>query len=448
MLKSNITVKLLGTLTACVLLISSCKNDNVENYESLTTRKYDGELATVWMDQYRELVKSTAGYTPPVAARAFGYAGLTMYESAVHGMPGYQSLTGKLASFSAMPQPNSGEVYHWGLVVNRAMGVLANNLFVTAPTASHLQIDSVENVFRQKFSPYVNEEILNRSESLGEAIAKSVFEYSKSDFGHEGYKNNFPVFNYPTNPGDWKPTPPAFQKALQPYWGKNRTFVPGITQFVRPVAPQTYSTDENSRFYAQALEVYTVGKSLTPAESAIAHYWSDDPGLPGTPPGHMVGITAGVLRTSQSNLARSAEAFCRVGLALSDAFVCCWDCKYEYNLLRPVTYIQENIDANWLPELVTPPFPEYVSGHSVQSGAWAQVMSDFFGYNYPFLDEVHKNRTDIDGAPRAFNNFFEAANQAADSRLYGGIHYRDGIVVGVEMGKLVGKKVSALNFKK
>ncbi len=181
--------------------------------------------------------------------------------------------------------------------------------------------------------------------------------------------------------------------------------------------------------------------NLTQEERTIAFYWSDDPGDPGTPPGHSISIATQVLQMEKASLALAAETYCKVGIAVSDAFVSCWRCKYHFNLLRPITYIRENIDVSWSTVLSTPPFPEYTSGHSVQSGATAQVLSDLFGYNYHFTDRTHEHRTDIDGSPRSYDSFFDMADEAAISRLYGGIHYRDAIEIGVEQGIKIGQAV-------
>jgi hypothetical protein len=120
----------------------------------------------------------------------------------------------------------------------------------------------------------------------------------------------------------------------------------------------------------------TPARNLTPEQDTIARFWSDDPGQTATPPGHSISIATQMLRTEDSSLATAAEAYAKVGLAVCDAFIACWYEKYVYNLLRPVTYIQRLVDPAWLSVLVTPPFPEYTSGHSVQSGAAFPVLSD------------------------------------------------------------------------
>jgi hypothetical protein len=154
-----------------------------------------------------------------------------------------------------------------------------------------------------------------------------------------------------------------------------------------------------------------------------------------------------VIRNEKSDLAMAAVTFAKLGIAVNDAFISCWNGKYFFNLIRPITYVHRYIDDTWVIPLETPPFPEYTSGHSVQSGAAAQVLTDIFGDNYAFTDNMHLSRGDIDGSPRSFKSFYAFANEAAISRLYGGIHFRTGIEVGVDQGKKIGKNIRKIKFK-
>ncbi|MGH2673816.1 MAG: vanadium-dependent haloperoxidase [Actinomycetota bacterium] len=245
----------------------------------------------------------------------------------------------------------------------------------------------------------------------------AIFEWSTSDGGHEGYLRNFPPdYVPPEGPGLWVPTPPDFLPALQPFWGSNRTCVLASGAACPPGDHTPYSEDPSSAFFLEALEVFETVNHLTPEQDTIARFWSDDPGTTSTPPGHSVSMTTQVLREVGVGLDVAAEAYARVGLAVGDAFIACWNVKYRYNLLRPVTYIQRRIDPTWSSLLRTPPFPEYTSGHSIQSGAWAQVMTDLFG-TMAFTDHTNDDRG---FEPRSFSSFFEAAREAAISRLYGG----------------------------
>jgi hypothetical protein len=169
----------------------------------------------------------------------------------------------------------------------------------------------------------------------------------------------------------------------------------------------------------------------------IALFWTDNPGQTGTPPGHWIAVIGQVARAERLSLDVAAEAYARAGMAVADGFISCWATKYRYNLLRPITYIRDVIDADWTPPLPTPPFAEYTSGHSVQSGAVATVLDDLFG-GLTFTDDTHASL----GLPaRTFTSFEEAAAEAAISRLYGGIHYRAAIEKGIDQGRCIGETI-------
>jgi hypothetical protein len=199
-----------------------------------------------------------------------------------------------------------------------------------------------------------------------------------------------------------------------------------------------FSTDPGADFYKAGLEVYDAGRGLTTEQKTIADYWSDGPALTGTPPGHWFAIVSQIARNDGLSLARAAEAYARVGIAVHDAFIACWNAKYTSNLQRPVTYINRNIDASWRPYIVTPNFPTYASGHSTQSGAAASVLTDMFGVK-GFTDTTHTDHGLVPSQqPRKFSSFVQAASEAAISRLYGGIHYSFDNNDGLNCGQCIG----------
>lgn len=431
---------------------TSCKKDDASSSESApvpTVSQLSGDIANRWFDLSLQMTRSTPGFSPPVSARTFGYLGLTLYESCVHGMPGYGSLQGRLNGLSAgtFPSRPVGPI-HYGLAANRAMSVALLAFYKSTSLTNVEQLLALERSIREELSEGLSEEVTQNSVAYGDAVGGAVFAFAQTD-GQEGAMfRNFPsTFVLPVFEGAWKPTPPAFQpRPLQPYWGSVRTFL-AQNAAVLPSQHPAYSTDPGSVFYAQSEEVYTTGKNLSSEQKQIALFWSDDPVTTATPPGHSISILRQVLGQEKSNLATAAEAYARLGMAQHDAFVACWKCKYQYNLMRPITYIRAHMDASWNTLLATPPFPEYTSGHSVQSAAMAEVMSSIFGENYAFTDRTHEGRTDVDGTPRAFASFRAAAQEAALSRLYGGIHYRFGIDEGLAMGEKIGRNIMALNFK-
>jgi PAP2 superfamily len=405
---------------------------------------FDAEVATTWLDLSLELVRGTAGFTPPVASRAFAFVGVTLYEALLPGMPGNRSLSGLVNELPRLSGAGHNSEYHWPAVANSALAAIHTSLFPTAPGSGQAAMDGLEARFAEEFRGSLPRGVFNRSVDRGREVADAVFDWSKRDGGHEGYLMNFPTeYAPPVGPGLWTPTPPGFLRALQPFWGSNRPCVLASGAVPSPGDHTPYSEARPSAFFAEAMEVYETVNDLTPEQRTIALYWSDDPGATATPPGHSISMTTQVLRDRGVGLDVAAEAYARVGLAVGDAFVSCWNAKYRYNLLRPITYIRNLVDATWNTLLITPPFPEYTSGHSVQSGAWAQVMTDLFGA-VSFTDHTHDSRG---LTPRSFGSFFEAAQEAAISRLYGGIHFRPAIERGVEQGVGVGRAVSALPLR-
>jgi PAP2 superfamily protein len=399
---------------------------------------YDAEVPTAWSDLTLVLVRTTPGFSPPVASRAFGYAGVALYEAIAPGITKKRSFAGVLNGLTRAPGPADSS-YHWPTVANSALATILRLLFPTTPSANMSAIDALERSFGQAQS-VLPPGIHKRSVSRGADVARRVFEWSKADGAHEAFRNNFPAYTPPTGPGLWSPTPPAFLSALQPYWGNNRPFVLSSGETCTPGPPPAYSESASSAFYAEAHECYQVTSNLTAEQQAIARFWSDDPGQTATPPGHSISILTQVARGLDLTLDGAAEAYAKVGIAVADAFIACWWTKYRDNLLRPVTYIKKVIDPGWTPLLVTPPFPEYTSGHSVQSAAAAHVLTTLFG-QLAFTDHTHDAR----GLPaRSFSSFMAAAEEAATSRLYGGIHFQAAIERGLEQGVCVGEQVTAL----
>ncbi|MCC3154261.1 vanadium-dependent haloperoxidase [Hymenobacter sp. BT770] len=435
------------SILAVTLLFSACSPDPDPLMDpkpaSPLTESYSSDVATKWADVELRLIKNGTGFSPPVAARALGYSGVTLYEAVVPGMPEYQSLAGQLTSLGALPQPEAGQLYNWNVSANAAEAFIIKNLFGNATAAQRATIDSLETALNQ---PYYTAAEFDRSVKFGQQVAQAVFDWSKTDGGHQGYLNNqSSSYVPPVGVGLWVQTSPgAAGMALQPNWGNNRRFVPANAALPMPGLAYTYSKQPGSAYYAQALEVYNTSRSLTAGQRVISAYWADA-GKTITPPGHMVSITSIVLRDRKATLATASEAYARVGVAVADAFMGCWKCKYVYNWERPVTAIRAMIDPTWNPDWETPPFPEFVSGHATQSAATAQVLSDMFGAQTPFTDYTHQTRGP-GFEPRSFANFAAFADEAAMSRLYGGIHFRNGNEVGLSEGVKVGRNVSALRF--
>jgi hypothetical protein len=395
---------------------------------------------TITSDFSLKLVKETVGFTPPVASRAFGYMGLALYEAVSPGMPDHISTQGKLFGLDYVTQPIPGTVYHWPTVANNALSGIMDSLFRTMTVENRDSLNAIRIYTTRCLNLNCLPQVFQDSKSFGESIAKDILDYSRLDGGHNAFSENFPSgYIPPMGEAYWVPF--GNQVCMQPYWGSHRPFIQAdTTHETTSPPPPPFSTDPGSAFYTYANQVYTTGLSLSAEQQTIADYWADGGGSI-TPPGHSISILRNILVSEHSDLEEAAIAYSKLGIALSDAFLACWKTKYIYNLCRPVTFIQAHIDSTWLPRIGTPPFPEYCSGHSAQSGAMAEVMTNLFGDHYVFTDNTHGTNF---GGPRVFNSFEEAAAEAAISRLYGGIHYEFGNNAGLDLGKIVGNNVNAL----
>jgi hypothetical protein len=255
------------------------------------------------------------------------------------------------------------------------------------------------------------------------------------------------------NDSTWYPTPPSYMEAVEPNWRIIRPMIiDSPDQFIPPQLTP-FSKDTGSAFYRLALEVYTISKD-TGAQSfherTIAGFWDCNPfaiqtsghmmiGLKKmSPGGHWMDITGNAAAVAGLGFNKTVEAETLVAVTLMDAFISCWDEKYRSNRIRPETYIDRYIDPRWQPYLQTPPFPEYTSGHSVISTAAAEVLTYLFGDRIDYTDNAEEL---FDIKPRTFHSFREAAAEAAISRMYGGIHYRDAVVNGQVEGKALGGSI-------
>lgn len=436
----------------CLVLMLSCLFTAPAQVIASPTIDDEALVATAWFTFYGQLIQSTEGFTPPVAARAIGYAGVTLYEAVVWGQPDYQSLVGQLNGLTTLPKPVAGQPYHWPLVANSALATITRVLFRNTSTENKAAIALLESQLSTLYQPAAEPATVARSVHYGQALAAAVAGWAMTDGGHEGQLHNFiPDYKAVNVPGAWVPTAPAFLTTpLQPHWGKNRPFVLHLEQACVAKPPLPYSEAVDSPFYRQAEEVYNTVRLLTPEQRMIALYWSDDAGRTVTPPGHVLSIATQVLQTERASLALAAETYAKVGMAVTDAFIGCWQTKYQYNRVRPISYIQLLIDPLWntptvTDPVITPPFPEYTSGHSVQSAAVAEVLTDLFGSQVAFTDHTNDRRGFL---PRTYPSFWAMANEAAMSRLYGGIHYRDAIEQGLAQGRCIGQQILAVQFKK
>lgn len=406
------------------------------------------EVMSNWYKLILELVRHTPTYSPPVAARSFGYLGVVAYEATASGDAALTTLAGQVNGLTPLPAREGGAEYDEGAVMEAALTASVEYFFSnTGPTGQRAKAAMAKQL-GAKAAEGVDPAVLERSRAYGQAVADHIIAWSETDGGAKIENMGFPYsYDAPKGPGLWVPTSLIVQQQmpLLPEWGKVRPFaMPDGASCDLPPPPE-YSEDPASVFYKEAKEVYDTSKSLTDEQKLIARFWSDDPMLTWTPTGHWIYLAMQLLDEDGADAARRAEVLARLGMATADAFIGCWQTKYEYNLLRPVTYIRKVIDPKWETLLITPPFPEYPSGHSTQSGAAAAVMNEMFGTDRAFDDAAHE---DEGMAARHFANFDAAAEEAALSRLYGGIHFRAAIERGLDQGRCIATHVTALRMGK
>jgi hypothetical protein len=311
--------------------------------------------------------------------------------------------------------------------------------------------DFVYKTFKEK----LDEATYQRSIAFGDSIAKIVLARARDD----GYllSRGKPKYLGSKEPGKWRPTPPDYLDGVEWCWNTMKTMVlDSASQFMPPRPPQ-FSTDSGSFFYKNAKEVYTINKNLTEGQKLIARYWDDNPFVIEhsghlmfgtkkiTPGGHWMGIAAIAAKQTKADPVQIAKGYAMTAIALYDAFIACWDEKYRSSVVRPVTYINEHLDKNFVPFLQTPPFPEYTSGHSAITASTSTVLAYIYGNNFSFQDTSDLRYI---GMQRHFNSFQEAAAEASISRVYGGIHYRTGVEAGAEQGKKVGAFIIEKILKK
>lgn len=297
---------------------------------------------------------------------------------------------------------------------------------------------------KKKISP----QKIKSTSDLVDSVLVQVMKYVAVD----GFSKLSGYRRFTPKKGDayWQPTAPGFMAPIEPYWHTLRMFILDSCSQFTGGPPDVYDTLDNSGFYKQMKEVYEIKNNLTKEQADIAMFWDCNPfalqqvghlefGLKKiSPGGHWIGITGIASKKQKLSLGKTAYAHALLSLGMCDAFVSCWNNKYKFNRVRPVTAIQKLLDREWAPLLQTPPFPEYTSGHSVISTASATILTHLFGDNFSFTDDSEKEF----GLPeRKFDSFKQACNEAAISRLYGGIHFRDAIDNGIKEGEQIGNFV-------
>jgi len=431
--------KLTSLTIGLLLVLSSCGSEH--NQEALDMY-FENSLANYNRELTGVIVADI--FTPPVASRIYTYPNIAAYEGIRFMDASRPSLAGQLNGLENLPQPDTGKSYYYPLVSIVAFTSVAKSLVYDME-----RVEKMQNQLLQEVQDIgIDKAIYNNSISYGNTLAQEILNWASKD----GYlrRTAMPRYSVNDDPGRWRPTPPDYMDAIEPHWNSLRPFVlDSVSQF-DPGLPTPFDIDEESQFFLEAREVYQTVLDLDPEQLEIAKFWDCNPNISHTkghvmyfqqqisPGGHWIHITAQVLEEQHEDPVKAAATMAQVSITLADAFISCWDQKYKSSLTRPETFINNYIDPDWNPILQTPAFPEHTSGHSVASASAATVLTHLYGENYAFIDSTEVPY----GLPkRSYTSFLQASQEAAISRLYGGIHYKPAIDKGVEQGKDVGRFV-------
>ena len=415
-----------------MLMLTAC-HKNYPGYPG--PLKSDSKLLTGWIGLHLQLIRNTTGVTHIAYSRHFSYTGVALYESLVGGMPGYKSIALKLNGNLVVPvEPKGVKIFH-PASANAAIATMLR-FFYNTNVNNVEAVDSLEQAYFTAFEETVGGKFdLDASVEYGKSIAASVIEWSKQDGASQANTAYTPL-----GEGYWEPTPNGFAGANMPGWGNNRLLVAGSNTGAMPGGLIPFSKEPGSGFYQMVKEVLDVSKVLTTDQKAIALFWDDAPnGQYVSVFGHWFSVLKQVLEKEKTSLPDGAVAYLRLGVAMNDATISCWQAKYQYHTIRPVTYIRKYMgETEWSSLISTPPHPEYVSAHSTISASGVYALESVFGNNYSFSDHTYDG---IGMSTRSFNSFDHAAKEAGQSRFYAGIHYQPSIEAGYTQGRKVGANV-------
>ncbi|HMG15931.1 MAG TPA: vanadium-dependent haloperoxidase [Saprospiraceae bacterium] len=430
-------------------LISSCRKDEVP--VSSVNRVKDIASTDVINDWNTAISKVEFGYgeyRPCPIATVLAYTGLANYETAIPGMPDYLSLATNYPGLS-LPNFNKNQEINWPIAINASTAYMYKQFFPKDVS----KLATTETALLTKYSANVSKAIIDASTAWGQSVATAVYNYSKSDIvTFDGYLNLYPAYTVKTGDGYWVPTPPDFTVGKFPQWGKGRTFA--ISEADKQIpAPIPYSTDKNSLYYGQAIETYNRSINGNDEDKWIAEFWSDDLSkISFSPVPRWMLIASQAYIVSSCNLEKAVVTNTKLGLALNDAAIACWDQKYKWQVERPVTFIRKFIDPNYKTFLtangVTPNFPTYPSGHGTFGSAAAEVLTYELGSDFAMTDRCHEGETAFNGTPRSFFNFYDMAYENAESRIPLGVHFRMDAKEALSLGYRIGRKVNELPFGK
>ena len=424
------------SISLAIVALVACNNN--KDYTKFTN---DPVLYSKTVKKLNDVVLFN-NFPPMIASRNYAYANIAAYECVAAGDTNFQSLSGQVRDLPPMPKPQAQPLDY---KMAALLAFLKVGNAVTFPEG--VLMDYYEELKTRADDVGMPSDVLKNSIAFSDTISAVIMKWSKGD--NYAQTRSAEKFTVTTEEGRWVPTPPAYAQALEPHWCDIRPLVLDSAAACRPpLIPKYDVLNKDGMFYKEMMEVKNVGDSLTEEQKHIADFFDDNPfklNVSGhlmfatkkfSPAGHWMNIVGIAAEKSGADFNKTVAAYAEAAIALFDGFIGCWKIKYETNMIRPETVINKFVDPDWKPYIQTPPFPSYVSGHSVISAATAEVMTHHFGENFAFTDT---SNLEFGIANRSFKSFHDAALEASWSRLYGGIHYRCDLEQGNIMGKQIGE---------
>lgn len=424
-----------GLLSLC---LTSCKNEGKADYEKAAENP---EFLHRTIKNYTDIIISDL-FSPPVSSRNYVYSSMACYEVMRNLNPKFASLKGQLRDFPEIPALPTDKKICIPLAAIEAFHATGKKFIFSEADmeAKH------QKILKEMLDLGIPKDVYDNSLKYGDQVAEVIKKYADGD----NYKETRTMAKYTTTfaEGTWRPTPPDYNDALEPNWMKMRSFVFDSIDYPKSPPCLPFSKDKKSSFWDQADEIRAIGVALKPDQIAQAKFWDDNPVVSVhdghaihdakkmTPAGHWMNINRQACEKAKSDILTCSESYFYVALGIYESFIKVFYVKYQTNLIRPESYINQYMDSKWKPFLQTPNFPEHTSGHSIISAASATMMTHVFGDNFAFIDSTEN---EYGHGVRSFKSFNDAAMDASISRVYGGIHYRVGCNAGNKHGHEIGQ---------
>jgi len=449
-------------LALLLVVLSSClkQEDPIEYLPTTQSPAFrSNDVTWSWMEEYLTVERNLAGFRPAPTCRALAYIHMGGYETAIPGMEHYRSLSTVINGFPQIDLRYRIDQIDWNIALNAYYERTFKFFLYGATPHDRQEMGTLGAEQLAVLSVGVPQGIVNTSIEWGQRVADAIITYSETDQeGASQVRIARPADYFPpAGDGFWIPTTPDYGKAMFPYWGKVRVFAATQGDLISLPPVATFSTDPNSNYYKEYLEVDNTVKNMTEDNHWIAEFWSDDlTGVTFSPPARIFAIANQIISAKNLNLEETLHLYCVMGIAINDAAVACWKSKYIYNTERPETYIRKYIDPDFTPILgeaigttgLTPAFPGFPSGHSTFAGVSWRILEHFFGAQYEFTDRCHYGRTDFRGYPRTYFSFQQMAEENAYSRIPLGVHVRQDCVEGLRLGNTIALRALDLELAK